>query len=345
MTMKTGGAQAGSALPASFSAVRTHRVGERVESRFETLTIDELSAGEVVVRTRYAGVNFKDCLSLHGKARIITGFPRIAGIELVGEVVQSLAGEFSPGQQVFVHGFQTGIAFDGGFAEYARVPAAHLQPIPAGLSAEQVAVLGVPAFTAAMALERFQMEGLRPDRGPVAISGAGGAVGLAAMAILARTGHQVTAITRRMARGDALRAAGATDVLGLDELLSAPPRALEKARFAAAIDNVGGSTLAWLLRSTMDEGCVACVGNAGSNGFDGSVLPFIMRAVKLVGIVANAPMAQRQRLWGRLGSDWRPDFDRIFPQVHHLRLDELLDYSQRQLAGQTHGRALVDFSD
>ncbi|MFA7665949.1 MAG: YhdH/YhfP family quinone oxidoreductase [Burkholderiaceae bacterium] len=334
-----------SGIPSGFRAVRTHRAGERTESRLEILTLDELSAGDVVVRVHYAGVNYKDSLSLHGKARIITDFPRIAGIELVGEVAQSRSGEFESGQMVFVHGFQTGIAFDGGFAEYARVPAAHLQPIPAGLSAEQVAVLGVPAFTAAMALERFQLEGLRPGSGPVAISGAGGAVGLAAMGILARTGHQITAITRRAARGEALRAAGATEVLEVDALLSVPQRALEKARFAAAVDNVGGSMLAWLLRSTMDGACVACVGNAGSNSFDGSVLPFIMRAVKLVGIVANAPMVQRQRLWAQLASDWRPDFDRIFPQVHRLRLDDLLDYSQRQLAGETHGRAVVSFVD
>lgn len=335
--------QANTPIPPRFRAVRTHVVDGRTESRLEELTLDDLSPGEVVVRNRYAGVNFKDCLSLHGKAKIITGFPRVAGIELVGDVVHSDAAAFAPGQTVLVHGWQTGIAFDGGFSDYVRVPAAHVQALPAGLTALECAALGVPAFTAAMALERFQMEGLRPDSGPVAITGAGGAVALSALGILARTGHRATAITRRMEQAEALRAAGASEVLDAGQILAAPARALEKAQFAAAIDNVGGPLLAWLLRSTQDQGCVACVGNAASNGFDGSVLPFIMRAVKLVGIVANAPWEQRHRLWARLGSDWKPDFDRLSPQLSFIGLDDLLPFSEAQLAGRNSGRALLRF--
>lgn len=331
------------AIPARFRAVRTHVLEGRTQSRLEEIGLDELSAGEVVVRNRYAGVNFKDSLSLHGKARIITGFPRIAGIELVGEVVRSDAAGIEVGQTVLVHGLQTGIAFDGGFSEYVRVPAAHVHPLPAGLTALECAALGVPAFTAAMALERFQMEGLRPDSGPVAITGAGGAVALSALGILARTGHTSAAITRRMEQAEALRAAGASEVLDANEILAAPPRALEKARFAAAIDNVGGPMLSWLLRSAQEQACVACVGNAASNSFDGSVLPFIMRAVKLVGIVANAPWEQRRRLWGRLGSDWKPDFDRFTPQLSFITLDELLGFSEQQLAGRSAGRTLLRF--
>ena len=331
------------AIPPRFRAVRTHMVDGRAESRLEELTLDDLSPGEVVIRNRYAGVNFKDCLSLHGKAKIISGFPRVAGIELVGDVLRSDAAAFAPGQTVLVHGFQTGIAFDGGFSEIVRVPAAHVQALPAGLTALECAALGVPAFTAAMALERFQMEGLRPDSGPVAITGAGGAVALSALGILARTGHRAVAITRRMEQAEALRAAGASEVLDAGQILAAPPRALEKAQFAAAIDNVGGPLLAWLLRSTHDQGCVACVGNAASNSFDGSVLPFIMRAVKLVGIVANAPWEQRHRLWARLGGDWKPDFDRLTPQLGFIGLDELLSFSEAQLAGRNSGRALLRF--
>lgn len=330
-------------IPSGFQAVRTHVVDGRTVSRLETIGLDDLSGGEVVVRNRYAGINFKDCLSLHGKAKIISGFPRIAGIEFVGEVLRSDVATFEPGQPVFGHGFQTGIAFDGGFSEYVRVPAAHLSAMPPGLDAVQVAMLGVPAFTAAMALERFQMEGLMPESGPVAVTGAGGAVALCAMAILSRAGYQVSAITRRMEQAEALTRVGATEVLDARELLDAKPRALEAARFAAAIDNVGGPMLAWLLRSLKEQGCVACVGNAASNELPGSVLPFIMRAVKLVGIVANAPWEQRHRLWAKLGAEWRPDFARIEPHVHFLRLNELLPFSERQLAGQNSGRALIRF--
>lgn len=330
-------------VPSSFRAVRTHVTDGRTESRLETLGLDDLSAGEVVVRNHYAGINFKDCLSLHGKAKIITSFPRVAGIELVGEVVTSEAPEFEPGQAVFVHGFQTGIAYDGGFSEYARVPAGHLNALPTGLNAQEVAMLGVPGFTAAMALERFQREGLAPDQGPVAITGASGAVGMTAIAILARAGYQVIGVTRRMEQAESLKAAGATEVLDAKEFLAATPRALEKARFAAAIDNVGGSMLAWLLRSMKEQGCVACVGNAASNDFPGSVLPFIMRSVKLIGIVANAPWEQRRRLWTKLGAEWKPDFSRIAPHIHHLELNELLPFSLTQLAGQNSGRALLKY--
>ena len=333
-----------SALPPNFRAVRTHMQDGRTFSQLENLSINDLTPGDVVVRSCWSGVNFKDCLSLHGKAKIITGFPRIAGIELVGEVVHSDVPDFQVGQSVFVHGFQTGIQFDGGFSEYVRIPAAHLHAVPDGLTPLQIAMLGVPAFTVAMALERFELEGLRPGQGPVAVSGAGGAVSLAALGILSRAGYEVVAITRRMQQADSLRAAGASDVLDANVILAAEPRALEKPRFAAAIDNVGGPMLSWLLRSVREQACVACVGNAASNQFDGSVLPFIMRAVKLVGIVANAPWEQRKRLWARLASDWRPDFGRMDPHVHYLALDELLPFSLKQLEGQNSGRALIDFS-
>ncbi len=328
-------------IPDSFRAMRTHIEGSLTTSRLETVTLDALSAGEVVVRTQYAGVNFKDCLSLYGAAKIITSFPRIAGIELVGEVVHSDVPEYAPGQEVLLHGHQTGIAFDGAFSEVVRVPAAHLQALPAGLSAREAAILGVPAFTAALALQRFELEGITPASGPIAITGAGGAVSLMAIGIFARAGYRITAITRRMEQAEGLRAAGASEVLDAQAILAEQPRALEKARFAAAIDNVGGPMLSWLLRSLQAEGCVACVGNAASNHFEGSVLPFIMRGVKLVGIVANASQAQRQLLWARLGSDWKPDFSRLEPQ--YLTLDELLDFATRQLEGKNSGRALLRF--
>lgn len=332
------------AAPASFNAVRTHQVDGRAESRLERVSLQELSLGEVVVRVRYAGVNYKDCLSLHGQAKIITSFPRIAGIELVGEVVTSEAPGLASGQPVLVHGFQTGIAFDGGFAEYARVPAAHVHVLPEGLTPYETAVLGVPGFTVAMALERFEQQEIPRDAGPVAVSGAGGAVGLMALATLKRAGYATAAITRRMEQADALRAVGAAEVIDA-AVLQQPQRPLEKARFAAAIDNVGGPMLSWLLRSLQDGGSLACVGNAGGNTYEGSVLPFIMRRVQMFGVVANAPWPQRRRLWQRLATDLRPHFDAVQRHVRHIRLEELMDHSARQLQGSTSGRVLVTFGD
>lgn len=330
-------------LPADFQALRTYSEGGRIDSRLVRLRFDDLSPGEVLVRTRYAGVNYKDCLSLYGQAKIITEFPRIAGIELVGEVVQSSDAQFTAGQQVLVHGFQTGIAFDGGFAEYARVPARHVHPLPEGLTAHEAAILGVPAFTVAMAVERFLELGVTPASGPVALSGATGAVGLMALGILPRAGFSVSAMTRRMEHADMLRRTGAAEVIDA-AVLQQPQRPLEKPRFAAAIDNVGGATLSWLLRSLQDGGCLACVGNAAGNTYEGSVLPFIMRRAQMFGIVANAPWPQRKRLWARLGSDWKPDMGKLMPHVTPIRLDQLMEHAARQLEGKAAGRVLVEFA-
>ncbi len=327
-----------------FPALRTRQTEGGVTSQIEQLKVDDLSAGEVVVKTRYAGVNYKDCLSIHGQAKIIASFPRIAGIELVGEVLESASPDFQRGQWVLVHGFQTGIAFDGGFAACARVPAAHVHALPEGLTPHEVAILGVPGFTAAMALERFEAVGLTPNDGPVGISGAAGAVGLMALALFARAGWPSAAITRRMEHAPALQALGAREVIDAAVLQQAQ-RPLEKARFAAAIDNVGGPMLSWLLRSLQDGGCLASVGNAAGNTYEGSVLPFIMRRVQMFGIMANAPWEQRHRLWTRLASDLKPDFSRLLPHVRHIRLEQLMDHARQQLEGQTSGRVLVAFED
>ncbi|WP_416401019.1 YhdH/YhfP family quinone oxidoreductase [Alicycliphilus denitrificans] len=326
----------------SFNALVTRNQDGQVRSALEPLTTDRLSPGEVTLRTLYAGVNYKDCLSLLGKARIISSYPRIPGIEAVGEVIESRAADFNPGDAVLVHGFQTGIDFDGGLSEVMRVPAGHLQHVPEGLTPQQAAVIGVPGFTVAMALERFETWGLRPDDGMVAVTGAGGAVGRLAIHILSRAGYRVAAITRNLAHADALRALGACDVLDAS-LAFAPARPLEKARFAAAIDNVGGNTLAWLLRSMQDGGLVASVGNAAGNTFDGSVLPFIMRRVHLFGVVANAPWDERRRLWHRLAHAWAPDFAALAPYVQYIRLSDVLPHAHQQLAGATSGRTIVAF--
>ena len=329
-------------LPTDFPCLRTHTGPDGASSRLERMAPADLSAGEVLIRNRYAGVNYKDCLSILGRAKIIESYPRIAGIEAVGDVVHSTDVRFVPGQTVLVHGFRTGIAFDGGFAQYLRAPAGHVMPLPEGLDAWQAAVIGVPGFTAGMALDRFMQAGLTPASGAVAISGASGAVGMLATAILSRAGWQVAALTRKPDQSDALRALGASEIIDAG-IVNAPPRALEKARFCAAIDNVGGATLAWLLRSTQEGGCVASIGNAAGNSFDGSVLPFIMRGIQHFGVVANAPWPVRERVWAHLGSGWRPVFEALAPHVRQIALDALPAHAAAQLDGVTVGRTLVAF--
>ena len=243
---------------------------------------------------------------------------------------------------MLAHGFRTGIAFDGGFSPWARLPAAHAMPLPAPLDAWQTAVIGVPGFTVALCIDRFEQLGISPASGPVAVSGATGAVGVLAIAILARAGYEVTALTRKAGREEALKALGAAEVLVTEPLL-ASAKALEAERFAAAIDNVGGPLLHWLLKSMRSNGCVASVGNAGGNDYPGSVLPFIMRGLQMFGVVANVAWPIRHRLWARLASDWRPDFDALAPHLHSIALTELPAHGERQLAGRTSGRTIIDF--
>ncbi len=329
-------------IPSRFPALRTIDDNGSISSRIEQLTYDDLSAGEVLIRSRYAGVNYKDGLAITGRAKIITSFPRIAGIEVVGQVDSAEGGPLRPGQDVMVHGFMTGIAFDGGFSAWVRAPAAHVMPLPQGLSPYEAAVLGVPGFTVGLALERFEALGLTPAAGVVAVSGASGAVGMLAIAILARAGYRVAAITRKRDQTDALLALGAHEIVDATTL-DAAGKPLEKGRFAAAIDNVGGATLSWLLRSMLEEGRVASVGNAAGNAFSCNVLPFIMRRVQMFGIVANADWPTRHRVWARLASDWKPDFARLAPQVQTITLQALQDHALRQLDGATTGRVLVEF--
>lgn len=329
-------------LPDAFTALRSHTEGKSVRTSLERLRIDDLSPGELVVRTRYAGVNYKDSLAIAGQAKIIESFPRIAGIEFVGDVVSSGHARFPCGTAILVHGFRTGIAFDGGFSPYARVPEAHAMSLPEGLTPWETAVLGVPGFTVAMCLDRFLTLGVRPGDGPVAVSGASGAVGMLAIAILSGAGFRVTALTRKPGQDLELRALGASEVLDTKSLL-ASTRPLEVERFAAAIDNVGGPLLSWLLKSTQSHGCVASVGNAVGNDFPGNVLPFIMRSIQLFGVVANAPWPKRYELWSLLGSRWKPDFNRLRSQVRSIALEELQEHGRRQLAGTTRGRTLIAY--
>jgi acrylyl-CoA reductase (NADPH) len=329
-------------VPGSFRALRCSANDKNVRSQIETLVLDDLSAGELVVRVHWAGVNYKDSLAVTGRARIIESLPRVPGIELVGLVAESADARFSAGDWVLAHGFQTGIAFDGGFSEWARLPAAHAMRVPDGLSPREAAILGVPGFTVAMALAGFEAMGLRPGAGAVAVSGAGGAVGMLALAILARAGHRVIALSRTREREDALRALGADAVITTD-VCQAPGRPLERAQFAAAIDNVGGDVLSWLMRSLQMDGRLAVVGNASGIGFNANVLPFLMRNLRMFGIVANADRETRRRLWARLANELRPDFKSLVPHVKEVGLGELLDHCLRQVAGTTSGRTLLHF--
>lgn len=331
-------------IPTAFRAMRTYRDTNGTTSRLETIALDDLTAGELLVRVNWSGLNYKDSLAVTGKAKILEGSPRIPGIELVGEVLSGEAQGIAPGTTVLVHGFQTGIRYDGGFSEIARVPAAHAVPVPAGLSPREAAVLGVPAFTAGLALQRFSAMGLTPASGTVAVSGATGAVGMMAITVLKRAGYRVAALTRKADNTAMLHKLGADEVITAADYENAN-RPLETARFAAAMDNVGGATLAWMLRSLNDAGMLASIGNTTGNDYPGNVLPFILRNATMIGIQANASPEVRRQVWGKLGAEWKPDLSVLEPHIHQINLDELADHCARQVDGKTSGRTLLRLAD
>lgn len=322
----------------SFRAYRLFEGKEKPEGRIVTMKVDELPAGDVLIRTAYSGVNYKDALAAHGINRIIRTFPRIGGIELVGRVEESRDGRFRKGDAVIVHGFGIGVDHDGGFAEYARVPADWVMPLPAGLSERDAAVCGVAGYTAALSIHLMELNGLTPEAGKVLVNGATGGVGSIAIDMLARRGYRVTAVTGKEAERDFLVRLGAAEVLPRGSL-EMGRRPLEQGLWAGAVDSVGGEMLAWLTRTMQQDGVIASFGNAGGMDLHTTVLPFILRGVRLLGIRANSPMELRRVVWGRIAGDLRP---RHLDEIGRtIGLEDLPETFTRLLESRSRGRAVV----
>ena len=300
---------------------------------------DAPGSGDVVIRTVHSAVNYKDALAVTGRAPIMRRLPCIAGIEAYGTVEHSADARFRAGDAVMVHGFGIGVEHDGGFATRLRVEADWVMPLPDGLDLFGAATLGVAAYTAALALHRMEHNGLTPDAGPVAVTGATGGVASLGIAMLAAAGYEVVAISGKPEAASWLREIGAAEVLPRSVVESGKP--LRTARWAGALDSVGGTTLAWLAATMREGASVAAFGNAGGNAFDGSVLPFILRGVQLLGINANSPMPLRRELWARIAGPWRPRALERFAQT--IELADVPAHCERQLRGETRGRAVIRF--
>ena len=304
------------------------------------LSLDDIDQGDVVVRTRFAGINYKDALAGTGKAPIIRRYPCVGGIEAVGQVETSTSDRFKPGDWVIAHGRGIGVSHDGGFAERVRVPADWLVHLPAGLSPREAAVLGVAGHSAALAVHKMEAAGLTPESGPVAVTGATGGVGSLAVAMLAKRGFTVTAVTSKTDRDGFLRGLGAADVRQPPQEPSRKP--LEAAEWAGA-DTAGGPQLEWLLRSAAAQGIVTSIGNAAGIGLTTTVLPFILRGVTLIGINSDTPMTLRQTIWDRLAGDLKPaDLDGLGREI---ALEVLPAYMDEMIASKIQGRTLVAFAE
>jgi NADPH2:quinone reductase len=324
----------------SFRALRIFNDDGRIHSRIVDATLDELSEGDVVVRAAYSSVNYKDALAATGAGKILKKFPLIGGIDMSGTVVSSRDSRFAPGEDVLVTGYDLGVGQDGGFAGLVRVPGDWLVPLPAGLSLRDAMIYGTAGFTAALSVVRLERNGLRPGSGPVAVTGATGGVGSLAVGILAARGYEVTAITGKDDAADYLRELGAAHVQSRTAI-ELGTRPLEKATWAGAVDAVGGDLLAWLVRTTVPWGGVASTGLTGGTNLSLTVMPFILRAVSLIGVDSVAcPADLRRETWQRLASDMRP---RALASVapSDITLDDLPRAFDTLLKGQARGRFVV----
>jgi acrylyl-CoA reductase (NADPH) len=325
----------------TFRAFRIHQAGKGVETRLENLTLDDLGQGEVVIRGQWSGINYKDALAATGAGRILRRFPLVGGIDVAGEVASSSDERYRPGDAVLVTGCGLSEDHDGGYAEYVRVHGDWVVPIPQGLDARAAMQLGTAGFTAGLAIHRLEHNGLSPDKGPVVVTGATGGVGSLALDMLAGRGYAVTALTGKAGAADYLRSLGASDILVRGEF-EMGTRALEKATWAGAVDNLGGDTLAWLTRTMDWWGSIACVGLAQSHELHTTVMPFILRGANLLGINSVAtPRALRLEVWDRLANGLKPGhLDTIAHRT--VTLTELGDVFAEYIAGNVRGRTLVD---
>ena len=326
----------------TFRAFRVFDDGGRVQGRVVSMTLDDLSAGDVVIRAAYSSVNYKDALAATGTGKIIRRFPLIAGIDVAGDVVSSADGRFREGQTVLVTGYDLGVAHDGGYAGLVRVPADWAVPVPDDLSLFDVMAIGTAGFTAALAVVGLERNGLTPSAGPVIVTGATGGVGTLAIQMLAGLGYAVTAFTGKDGEHDFLRSIGAKEILSRNGLQMGT-RPLEKATWAGAVDAVGGETLAWLTRTMNYNGAIASTGLTGGTELHTTVMPFILRGVKLLGIDSvMCPQATRRQVWQRLASDLRPAGLRQI--AREIALEDLPDAFATLLGGGARGRFVVKLS-
>ncbi len=325
----------------SYTAFRIHRSesGEH-SAAMEQRELTDPAEGEILIRTRFSSVNYKDALAGTGSGKILRDFPLTGGIDSCGDVVQSRDDRFKEGDQVIVTGHGLSFTHDGGYAEYLRVPADWAVPLPDNLGPYQAMALGTAGFTAALALHRMESNGQQPEMGSILVTGATGGVGSLAVNLFHGAGYEVTAVTGKDDQHEYLKLIGASQVLSR-EALPLGRRPLEEGLWGGAVDNVGGETLAGLTRTVKPWGSIAAIGLAAGIELNTTVMPFILRGVSLLGInSADCPHALRSKIWQRLATDLHPQhLDDIVDRVIHL--EQLPEVFDEMLAGHVRGRILV----
>jgi acrylyl-CoA reductase (NADPH) len=328
----------------SFQALVVDKTESSFSVAIKPVTVEDLPAGEVLIKVVYSSVNYKDGLASIPNGKILRSYPFIPGVDLSGIVVSSTDDRFHEGQEVIAAGYGIGVSHFGGFSEYARIPAAWITPLPNGLTLRDAMIYGTAGFTAALSIQGLEEHGLSPDKGKVLVTGATGGVGGVSIAMLRTKGYSVVASSGKAEAIDYLKTLGAEEVISREEVLGNSSKPLEKQQWQAAVDSVGGNTLAAVLSKISYRGSVAASGLTAGTSLPTTVLPFILRGVNLLGIDSvECPAEIRQSVWERMANDLKPEgLERLVDR--EITLNELPQALDDILQGNTRGRVLVHFA-
>jgi putative YhdH/YhfP family quinone oxidoreductase len=329
----------------TFRALVVRETGKNRFSRsIEERTTTELPKGDVLIRVRYSSLNYKDALSASGNRGVTRAYPHTPGIDAAGEVEESASPDFKPGEQVLVTGYDLGMNTAGGFGQYIRVPAGWVVRLPAGLTLKESMVYGTAGFTASLSVAELEEGGVTPESGDVLVTGATGGVGSMAVAILAKIGYSVVALSGKADASEYLKKLGAAAVLSREEGLDDSPRPLLKGRWAGVVDTVGGQYLATALKATRQGAVVTCCGLVASPSLETTVFPFILRGARLIGIdSASCPYPRRLETWQKISGPWK--LDNLDVMASEITLEDLEGQIEQMLQGKSTGRKIVRVQD
>lgn len=327
-----------------FRALVLNQKDKGVSAEFKDLTTNDLPDGEVLVRVKWSTLNYKDGMVLNGLGRLVRNYPHVPGIDFSGEVVSSTDDRYKAGDKVVLTGWRVGEAHWGGYSQLARVKADWLVPLPDGLDASQAMAIGTAGFTAMLAVMALEEQGVSKDQdGEVLVTGAAGGVGSVAVSILSSLGYRVAASTGRAETHQYLRDLGASTIVDRNDLTDTSKPLLAE-RWMGAIDSVGSTTLAHVLSEMKYHGVVAACGLAGGPDLPGTVIPFLLRGVKLIGIDSvMCPYEKRVRAWQRLARELPKD--QLEAATTKIALSDILPWGEKILKGQVQGRLFVDVQD
>lgn len=323
-----------------FKAIVVRKTNDEVTYKLEDVSLSDLSAGEVVIEVAYSSVNFKDMLAVQANGGVVRDYPMIPGIDLSGTIVHSTDERFFEGQAVLVTGFDTGVRHTGGFAQYARIPADWIMPIPDGLTLKDAMVFGTAGFTAALSIMALEKHGMSVGSSPqIVVTGSTGGVGSVALQILSKIGYtNITAVVRKEHQVDVAKALGATEVIFAADIGDSQ-KSLNKAQYHYVLDTVGGQVAAALIPQIHYGGSMTMCGHAGGAQLATNVLPFILRGINLLGIDSvNVPIEKRAPIWEKIAQDWNISATTL---AREIPLEEVPETIEAVKNGQHLGRTII----